>query len=126
VHYDDLTRLVRVHGKLATQELAEIATRAALTTLAERVPDGLAGTLAARLPGDLAVHLRRPETAVEESDDFVARLAERTGLDAPRAARVARVVFRVVDHETDGALAVRARTSLPEDLGSLVLTAARR
>jgi uncharacterized protein (DUF2267 family) len=126
VHYDDLTRLVRVHGRLATQELADRATHAALATLAERVPDGVTGALVARLPGDVAAHLRRPEVVEEESDDYVARLADLTGLDAPRAAKVARLVFRAVDHETHGMLAGRARTSLPEDVGSLVLTASRR
>jgi uncharacterized protein (DUF2267 family) len=119
----ELTQLVRLQGRLATEELADAAIRAALVTLAERIPDGFAGTLAAQLPRELAKHLRRPNRAVPESDDFVARLAERTGLDAPRAARIARLVFRAVDRETDGALAVRADTALPEDVGSLVRSA---
>ena len=36
------------------------------------------------------------------ADDFVALVAERTSLDAPRAASVARTVFRVIDLETTG------------------------
>src|SRR4051794_23582216 len=99
VHYAQLARLVQHRARLATPAMADRATSATLRALAERVPDTVATTLADRLPPDLAAHLRGglgTEGPADPAlaDDFVALVAERTSLDAPRAASVARTVFR--------------------------------
>ncbi|RZS83002.1 uncharacterized protein (DUF2267 family) [Motilibacter rhizosphaerae] len=128
MHYDQLTRLVQLRGRFASPEDADRATRTTLCVLAERVPDTVATALVERLPPDLAAHLHRdPEPSAEPlvADDFVAQLAERASLDALRAARVARTVFRVVDLESGGSLAGRAKGVLPEDVRDLVARAGR-
>ena len=130
MHYAQLARLVQHRARLASPALADRATSATLRALAERVPDTVATTLAEQLPPDLAAHLRDgleastvPDPAL--ADDFVALVAERTSLDAPRAASVARTVFRVVDRESGGGLASRPRGVLPEDVRDLVARASR-
>ena len=130
MHYAQLARLVQHRARLATPDMADRATSATLRALAERVPDTVAATLAERLPPDLAAHLREGLGATGPADprladDFVALVAERTSLDAPRAASVARTVFRIVDLESGGGLASRPRGVLPEDVRDLVARASR-
>jgi uncharacterized protein (DUF2267 family) len=125
MRYDDLTRLVQRRARLASPDAAERATRATLETLSPRLPDALASDLTARLPremGDVVRRSRRGPATVGThvgGDDFVAALAERTLLDAPRAAAVARTVFGAVDVATAGALG-SARPALAEDVRALV------
>jgi uncharacterized protein (DUF2267 family) len=130
VRYEQLTRLVQARARLATAADADRATSITLCALGERVPDTVAATLAERLPPDLAAHVRNGAghplgKDAPLADDFVALLAERASIDALRAASVARIVFRVVDVETGGGLAQRARGVLPEDVRDLVARCGR-
>lgn len=130
MRYDDLTAMVQHRARLSTRDVAERATRATLEAFAVRVPDSLAATVSARLPAEMGDVVRRSRRAPLiaagglGNDDFVATVAERTHLDAPRAAAVARTVFGALDHVTDGAL-VSARPGLAEDVRALVLPAQR-
>lgn len=123
----ELLESVRRSARLGPADDPDRATRVTLAALAERVPDSLSRTLVTRLPHDIGSHLKSGMTADHlYADDLVAEVAEGAGLDALRAARVARVVFGVVDRATSGALCGRAGTSLPEDVRDLVLSATRR
>lgn len=129
MRYDQLARLVQARARLASADVANRATMLTLCALGERVPDTVAATLAERLSPELAAFVRTGAgTPVTKNaplaDDFVALLAERASIDAPRAASVARTVFRVVDVETGGGLARRARGVLPEDVRDLVARSA--
>jgi uncharacterized protein (DUF2267 family) len=119
--------LVQNRAQLPSRGDTERAVRATLETLGERIPEGLAGNLAAQLPQEIGEHLRRTITyggqATGERFDrpeFIRRVAERSGLEKPRAAYVARVVLEVVDEATSGALLAKVDESLPEDLRRLV------
>lgn len=57
--HDEFIGHVQHGARLASRGAAERATRAALETLRERVPDGLADNLAAQLPTEIGEHLRR-------------------------------------------------------------------
>jgi len=125
VRYEELTRLVQLRARIHSAADAERVTRTTLCALGERVPDTVAATLAERLPPDLATYVR---TGADSplgadpalADDFVALVAERASLDAPRAASVARIVFRVVDVASGGGLGGRAKGALSEDVRDLV------
>ena len=123
MRYDDLTLLVQRRARLATRDAAERVTHATLQTLAERAPDTVTDALTRRLPSEFGSHLRRGRKGGHGAadDDFVARIAERSALDALRAAAAARTVLRVVDLETSGALVGQARVGLPEDVRDLVV-----
>jgi uncharacterized protein (DUF2267 family) len=126
VRYDELTKLVQVRARIGSAEEADRAIRTTLYALGERVPDTVAASLGERLPPDLAAYVRTGAVAPRETvdpaltDDFVAMVAERSRLDAVRAANVARIVFRVVDVASGGGLAGRAKGALPEDVRDLV------
>ncbi len=118
---------LRRSAHLGPSDDADRAARATLAALAQRVPESLSRTLVTRLPHDIGSHLKVSDgTQSSYADDLVAEVAEAAGLDALRAAKVARVIFGVVDRATSGALCNRASTSLPEDVRDLVLSASRR
>lgn len=130
MRYDQLTRIVQTRARIASADIADRATSLTLLALGERVPDTVAATLAEKLPADLAAFVRtgagvQPAKDAPLADDFVALIAERTSLDALRAASVAKTVFRIVDLETGGGLAHRARGVLPEDVRDLVARSGR-
>ncbi|MEA2395215.1 MAG: hypothetical protein QOJ82_3106 [Solirubrobacteraceae bacterium] len=76
------------------RERAELATRATLQTLAERIAAGEARDLAAQLPPELAPWIGTT-TAAEgfDVDEFLRRVAEREGVDVATAERHARAVL---------------------------------
>jgi uncharacterized protein (DUF2267 family) len=82
---------------------AERATRAVLSTLAERIGEKEAAETAAQLPRELQAAMAAGPVAVQfDAHGFVRRVADRAGLDDPRARELARAVFvtlhRAVSH----------------------------
>jgi hypothetical protein len=57
--------------------------------------------------------------------EFVQRVAERAGVDAPQATYLARVVLEVTGEATQGGLMQRLRDSLPQDVRKLVAAGSR-
>lgn len=103
---DIVLRVVELAG--LDRDQARGATEAVLETLAVRISDGEVDDLAAELPANLRPALERglresraaqPMTA----DEFVARVADREGVDLDEAERHARAVFaalrEVVSHK---------------------------
>jgi uncharacterized protein (DUF2267 family) len=77
-----------------SREDAELAARATLRTLAERISPGQARDLAEQLPPELAPWIATTGDAEAfDVDEFLRRVAEREGSDVARAERDARAVF---------------------------------
>lgn len=126
MQHDELIGQVQSRAKLASRGEAERAVRSTLETLGERLPEGLTDNLAAQLPHEVGEHLRRTEmlgglgTGERFSrDEFVNRVAERSGADRPQAVYQARVVFELLDEATTGGLMDRVREALPDDVRTL-------
>lgn len=127
MRHDEFTGQVQSRAKLADQGQAERVTRSVLETLAERIPDGLAGNVAAQLPHEIGEHLRRFQMYGEmgtgeqfDEEEFVNRVSQRSGLDFPQAAFAVRVVCEVADEATQGSVWQKVEEALPGDLKVLV------
>ncbi|GDY32082.1 DUF2267 domain-containing protein [Gandjariella thermophila] len=126
MRHDEFVGQVQARARLASRGEAERATRATLETLAERIPGELADNVASQLPEEIGEHLRRVAVRLDEAagerfglNEFIARVSERSGEQAPQAAYTARVVLEVVGEATTGVLP-KIRQSLPADVQELV------
>ncbi|RKT89124.1 Uncharacterized conserved protein, DUF2267 family [Saccharopolyspora antimicrobica] len=98
MRYDAFVAEVEHRTGLSEGEAAALG-RATLRTLAERIPPGTAAGLAVALPDELAGQLLGGRTpGAEEFDicEFIGRVSERSGLDAPHSTYGARVVFGLI------------------------------
>jgi uncharacterized protein (DUF2267 family) len=127
MQHDQFIGQVQARARLSSRGEAERATRSVLETLGERIPEGLADNLAAQLPTEIGVHLERTEVyggygTGERFDrnEFVTRVASRSGFEAPRAAFATRAVCEVVDEATQGGVMSKVRDALPDDVHALV------
>lgn len=127
MQHDQFLGKVQAAAQLADRGAAERATRATLETLGERIPAKLADHLAAQLPHEIGEHLRRTETgrsvAAKRFDklEFIARVAARAGVNESKAAALSHAVTGVVDDATDGMVSTKVTSSLPDDIGALLL-----
>lgn len=130
MQHDELIGQVQARAHLDSRGAAEAATRGTLETLAERIQATQAENLAAQLPPEIGEHLRRvvyatdePVTGVRmERQEFFDRVAERAGLDSPKAVHAARCVVEVIDEATPGGLIQRIRDSLDEELAQVLFS----
>jgi uncharacterized protein (DUF2267 family) len=109
------------------REQAERATRAVLTSLAERLSKGQALDLAEQLPPSLAAWLHTtsgPEPF--HYDEFLRRVAAREGTDTKTAERHAQAVFRALAQSVDGDELDDVAAELPQDFAPLIAEARRR
>jgi RND superfamily putative drug exporter len=115
----DLIERVGVRAGVGPAE-AERATRAALSTLAERITRKETKALAAQLPDTLADQIRGAARRPERfgADEFVARMGEREGVpDATARVHAKAVLTTLEDNATDRLAYVRAQLS--DDYGEL-------
>jgi len=126
MQYDEFVGQVQARARLADSGEATAAVRATLETLGERIPEGLADNLAAQLPREIGEHLRRTVLLAGagtgerfDRDEFVARVAERAGMQPPQAAFALRGVFEVLNDATQGGLMARVCDALPADVVQL-------
>lgn len=131
MQHDDMVAKVQALARLPGRGPAEQATRAVLTTLAERLPSGLAAHLAAQLPPEFAASVREvtdPATggasgsAAERFDltVFTGRVAGRTGTDEDAALREAVAVLEVLDAALAPELMEHVSGALPADIRALL------
>ncbi|POX38191.1 DUF2267 domain-containing protein [Streptomyces sp. Ru73] len=132
MQHDEFLRLVQAGAALPDRGAAERAVRATLETLAERVPDGLAGHLAAQLPPEIGEHVRRVVATHEGGQEerhtaerfdlttFAARIAWRGGVSEDAALREASAVFEVLDAALSPELAGKLGSVLPPDIRELL------
>jgi len=104
VQFDEFIEAVAERADTSRGE-AQALVRATLRTLAERISGGEAEDLRAQLPRELKGDLASPEENAQgfDVDEFVRRVAERTGLDETAArARVAAVLSALRDAVSPG------------------------
>jgi uncharacterized protein (DUF2267 family) len=110
---DDLYAQVAARAGIATTQ-AELATHAALCTLAERITRNETRALATQLPRGLEGEIRRAARKPERfgADEFVHRMAEREGVPEDEARRHARAVLTTLEASSpDGLDYVRGQLS---------------
>jgi uncharacterized protein (DUF2267 family) len=107
MEYDAFVQAVR-RGAHLSRDQAERAACATLRTLAGQLSDAETEMLGGRLPNELRACLTPPGARMLELDELMRRVAERSGTDRERAARLAEVVLEV--------LALRISTGQVHDL----------
>ena len=131
MRHDEMIGKVQALARLPDRGSADRATRAVLSTLAERVPSGLAEHVAAQLPPELAAPMRqvrdspadgRPNTSGERFDlpVFAGRIAGRAGTDEEAAVREAAAVLEVLDAALTPELTEKLAGALPADIRELL------
>ncbi|MEA2254578.1 MAG: hypothetical protein QOG35_623 [Solirubrobacteraceae bacterium] len=103
------------------RERAELATRATLQTLAERIAAGEARDLAAELPAELAPWIGTTTPAERFGvDEFVRRIAEREEVDVADAERHARAVLGALGQAVSPRELDDVAAELPKDFAALL------
>jgi uncharacterized protein (DUF2267 family) len=131
MRHDEMIGKVQALAQLPDRGSADRATRAVLSSLAERVPSGLADHVAAQLPPELAAPMRqvrdssaggRPGTSGERFDltAFAGRIAGRAGTDEQAAVREAAAVLEVLDAALTPELTEKLAGALPADIRELL------
>lgn len=107
------------------REQAQLATRAVLGTLAQRLNRGEVRHLVDRLPMELAPWLFHDGDAEAfDVDEFLSRVATLAGVDIQNADRLARAVFSVLREALDAQEVAALVATLPEDLHPIFLNLA--
>jgi uncharacterized protein (DUF2267 family) len=121
MQHDEFIGKVQALTRLPDRGTSERATRAVLSTLAERLPSGLAGHVAAQLPPTLAAPMRQT-TSGERFDltTFAGRIAGRAETDEDAAVREAAAVLEVLDAALTPELTEKLAAALPRDIGGLL------
>jgi uncharacterized protein (DUF2267 family) len=115
MQHDEFIGQVQSRARLASRGEAEVATRATLETLGERLELGLAENVASQLPLEIGRYLldSRPFERISV-EDFFDRVSLREGMDRPKAVHHARAVLEVLEEATRGVMD-KVRLSLPEE-----------
>jgi uncharacterized protein (DUF2267 family) len=126
--HEEFIGRVRQQADLSSTGEAERGCRATLETLGERLPEGLTDNLAAQLPREVGEHLRRPVADAGAGElfgraDFVASVAERTGVSESQAALIAHAVVDTLFAATEGGLMAEASDYLPPEVREYVTPA---
>jgi uncharacterized protein (DUF2267 family) len=97
VNHDEFITKVGGRADVSLENAGAVAA-ATLRTLAERISGGEARDLAAQLPKELQPHLTEVEEAAQrfDVDEFVHRVAERSGLTPDRARKGIQAVFATI------------------------------
>ena len=120
--HDEFIGQVQHHAQLRSRGDAEIATRATLETLAERLAGGEANDLASQLPRGIAEHLRTGFAGLGERfplEGFYQRVSEREGVDLPKAISHARAVIAVLSEAVSPGEMADVRAQLPAGYATL-------
>lgn len=111
-----------VQHRLELPELGRAvrATRAVLQTLGERLQEGEATDLAAPLPMEVDYYLESADSGQRfDYDEFIERVADRSGVEKADAAYYGKVVFGLVSELVPAAEIEQIRAQLPEDYADL-------
>ena len=120
VQFNDFVGHVQHRLELPGEGGAVRATRAVLTTLGERLQDGVATDLAGQLPMEIDYYLESAESGQRfDYDEFVERVAERANQDESEAAYYGRVVVGLVSELVSRAEIEEIRAQLPDDYDDL-------
>lgn len=120
--HDEFIGQVQHRARLSSRGDAEIAARATLETLAERLAGGEANDLASQLPRGLAEYLRTGlagEGVHFSMEEFFHRVSEREGVDLPKAIYHARAVVAVLYEAVSPGEMADVRAQLPAEFSRL-------
>ncbi len=120
--HDEFIGQVQHHARLSSRGDAEIATRATLETLAERLAGGEADDLASQLPRGIAEYLRTGLAGEGEHfsvEEFFERERRREGVDLPKAIYHARAVIAVLYEAVSPGEMADVRAQLPAEFARL-------
>lgn len=120
MQFDEFVGRVHERAEMASTGEALSAIRATLQTLGERLYGGEADDLAAQLPQEIGAYLSMD--GGDEAfgiDEFLRRVAEREGVDAPDAVYHARVVLEVVGEAVTQGEMDDVRAQLPDEYAPL-------
>lgn len=120
--YDEFMAQVQRRAEPGSVDVAELAVRAVLETLAERLAGGEAKDLASQLPPEIAMYLMQPMGGAGESfslDEFFTRVSEREDVELSEATFHARVVLGLVSEVVTMGEITNIRDQLPAEFGQL-------
>lgn len=118
--FTDFTGEIQHRLELGGQDEAVRATRAVLTTLGERLPEGHATNLAAPLPTEIDYYVLAADHGQRfDHDEFVDRVADRAEVEAADAAFYGQAVVALVAEIVPGGELDDLRAALPADYEEL-------
>lgn len=116
--HDEFIGKVQHYARLPSRGDAEVATRATLETLGERLAGGEVKDLASQLPRGIAEYLYDGLAGVGERfslPEFYQRISEREGEDLPQAVFHARAVIKVLSEAVTRGELNDVLAQLPEE-----------
>ena len=121
MNYDDFLGKVQAKARLAGPDDAVNATRAALTTLSERLFGGESDDLASQLPTEIARFVERTAHTQDDYDleEFFRRVTEREGVRQSDAVHHVRAVLDVLQEAVTAGQIRHIRDQLPPEYQQL-------
>ncbi|BCL34563.1 DUF2267 domain-containing protein [Nostoc sp. MS1] len=118
MQHDEFIAQVRHRANLRTTGDAELATRATLETLAERLAGNEANNAAAQLPKGIAQYLQHQYAGAGvrlSLDEFYQRISLREGVELQQAVNHAHAVIEVLSEAISSGEMEDIRTQLPPE-----------
>ncbi len=116
--HDEFIGQVQHRARLSSRGDAEVATRATLETLAERLTDGEVNDLASQLPRGIAQYLHTGLAGEGQRfsvEEFFQRVSQREGINLPKAIYHARAVIAVLYEAVSPGEMADVRAQLPAE-----------
>ncbi|MFW6296567.1 MAG: DUF2267 domain-containing protein [Halothece sp.] len=118
MQHDQFIGQVQARAQLRSRGDAEVATRATLETLAERLAGGEPQNAASQLPKGIDQYLNHTWSGVGDRfslDEFFRRVSEREGAEMPDAVYHSRVVMEVLQEAVTQGEINDIKDQLPEE-----------
>lgn len=118
MQFHDFLGEVQNKAKLSSLDEALNATRATLTTLAERLEGNEPSNIAAQLPSEIGTFLTGEKSGQGErfdSDEFARRISEKEGVGLNTGVWHARAVLDVLSQSLSAGELENVKAQLPED-----------
>jgi uncharacterized protein (DUF2267 family) len=122
MNHHEFVGQVQARAQLPDLGAAEVATRATLETLAERIKGAEPQNAASQLPQGIAEYMDHAWSGIGERfslDEFFQRISEREGADLPDATYHSRVVLEVLQEALSQGEVEDIRSQLPDEFNSL-------
>lgn len=122
MQHDEFIGQVQNRAQLSSRGDAEVATRAVLETLGERLAGGEPDNAAAQLPKGIADYLEHEWSGVGASfslDEFFQRVSQREQVEMPQAVYHTRVVMEVLGEAVSQGEMNDIRSQLPPEFEPL-------
>jgi uncharacterized protein (DUF2267 family) len=122
MQHDEFIGQVQHRARLSSRGDAEVATRATLETLAERLAGNEPSNAASQLPRGIADYMQHIDAGMGERfslDEFFQRVSVREGVELPQAVFHARAVIEVLQEAVSQGEINDIRAQLPEEFNPL-------